>query len=232
MKKFLVVTSITNGKDKLLDPPQKFDNCDYFAFVDKKTDDVKIWEQKDIIGYSSIDNFRGRRNAKPYKLLSTLMFPDYEYIIWEDGNHQLKVDPQTIIDEYGDFNMYVFKHPDRNCLYEEIKACLTWKLDTIENLQSQYNFYKNMGYPANNGLYELSTFMFKNTHRVKEFQLMWFEQITKFSSRDQISFPFCVWNTAMKEDLTLLKGFSNLFSMDGKNTGNDYFVDQGRHLKY
>lgn len=232
MKKFLVVTSITQGKDKLLDPPEKFDNCDYFAFVDKKIDDVKIWEQKDLYSYSSIDPLFNRRNAKPYKLLSTLLFPNYEYIIWCDGNHQLNVNPQTIIDEYGDAQMYIFKHPDRTCLYDEIKACLQWRLDVPNNLESQFNYYISLGFPPNYGLYELSTFMMKNTHKVKEFQLMWFEQITKFSSRDQVSFPFCVWNTGIKEDIKLLKGFSNLFSMDGKNTGNDYFIDQGRHLKY
>lgn len=231
MKKFLVVTSITNGKDKLIDPPEKFDNCDYFAFVDKQYE-TKVWEQKDIYNYSSIDNHKNRRNAKPYKIISTLLFPDYEYIIWEDGNHQLKKNPQDIIDEYGESDFYVFKHPDRECAYEEMQACLNWRLDEPVNIQSQYNFYRQNGFPDKFGLYELSTFIFKNTHKVKEFQLMWYEQINKFSSRDQISFPFCVWNCNVKENIKLLKGFSNIFSMDGKNVGNEYFVDQGRHLKY
>ena len=32
MKKFLVITSITDGKDKLTDPPVVFENCDYIAY--------------------------------------------------------------------------------------------------------------------------------------------------------------------------------------------------------
>jgi len=48
MKKFLVLTSITGGKDKLIDPPIVFDNCDYIAYVDRKYDDIKVWEQRDV----------------------------------------------------------------------------------------------------------------------------------------------------------------------------------------
>jgi hypothetical protein len=232
MKKFLVVTSITHGKDKLLDPPIKFDNCDYFAFVDKKNPDAKIWEQKDIHMFSSIDGYYNRRNAKPYKILSTILFPEYEYIIWCDGNHQLKVNPQTIIDEYGDGQIYVFKHPDRNCLFDELSACIKWKMDVLSNLDAQEKYYRSIGFPKNFGLYELPTFMVKNTEKIKKFQFMWFEQICKFSSRDQISFPFCIWNNELKNETIILNGFANVFSMIGRNSGNKYFEDQGRHLKY
>lgn len=233
MKKFLVITSITNGKDKLLDPKEIFDNCDYVAYVDKKQDDCKVWEQRDIYNFSSIDEYKNRRNAKPYKILSAVMFPEYEYIIWEDGNHQLKKNPQEIINEYGDnVDILIFKHPDRKCTYQEMKACAQWNLDNILNIQNQFNYYKNNNMPELFGLYEMSTFIMKTSHSVKELQLMWWEQITKFSSRDQISFPYCLWKMGDKITKKKLRGYSNLFSMDGKNTGNDYFDDQGKHLKY
>lgn len=232
MKKFLVVTSITNGKDDLVDPPMVFDNCDYIAFVDKKYD-VNVWEQRDVLKFSTIDNFTDRRNAKPYKILCSLMFPQYEYIIWEDGNHQLKVDPQTIIDEYGpDVDVLVFKHPDRTCLYQEMGACAQWGLDYKENLENQFRFYKSKGVPENFGLFEMSTFIVKNTNAVKELQLMWWEQISKFSSRDQISFAYCLWKMKDKIKKKRLKGYANLITMKGNLGGNIYFEDQGKHKKY
>jgi hypothetical protein len=232
MKKFLVLTSITGGKDKLLDPPQVFDNCDYIAYTDKKNNDIKVWEQRSVLEFSGIDAFKDRRNAKPYKILSAVMFPQYEYIIWEDGNHQLKVDPQTILDEYGeDVDMLLFKHPDRTCLYQELNACAQWNLDHRENLEIQFRFYKASNVPEHFGLFELSTFIVKTSEVVKQLQLMWWEQICKFSSRDQISLPYCLWKLDKKIKKKRLKGYSNLFSMDGKNTGNAYFDDQGRHLK-
>ena len=233
MKKFLVITSITDGKDKLTDPPMVFENCDYIAYVDKKEDDVKVWEQRDVLKFSTIDEYKNRREAKTYKILSSLMFPQYEYIIWEDGNHQLKKDPQLIINEFGDgIDILLFKHPDRKCIYQEMSACTQWNLDIRENIKNQFTFYKSLGMPDMYGLYELSTFIVKTSDVVKELQLMWWEQIIKFSSRDQISFPFCLWKLEKKIKIKKLKGYANKFSLRGEQQGNEYFVDQGRHLKY
>jgi hypothetical protein len=232
MKKFLVLTSITDGKDKLIDPPKVFDNCDYIAFVDKEYD-VKVWEQRPVLKFSSLDKYFNRRNAKTYKILSALMFPQYEYIIWEDGNHQLKMDPQLIIDEYGeDSDILLFKHPDRKCTYEEMQAVSHWQLDNRELVEAQFRYYKSLGVPEKLGLYEMSTFIVKTTDATKEFQLMWWEQINKFSSRDQISLPFCLWKMGNRLKRKRLKGYANLFTMQGEKSGNDYFDDQGRHLKY
>lgn len=231
MKKFLVVTAITNGKDDLIDPPIVFDNCDYIAYVDKKYD-VKVWEQRELLKFSGIDSYSSRRDAKPYKILSALLFSQYEFIIWEDGNHQLKKNPQEIIDEYGDhYDMLLFKHPDRVCLYQELEACMNWGLDHKEGLEIQKRFYKHIGMPSDFGLFELSTFILKTTEVTKQLQLMWWEQIVRFSSRDQISFPYCLWKMDEKIKIKRLKGYSNLFSMGGVTTGNEYFQDQGKHKK-
>ena len=168
MKKFLVITSITDGKDKLTDPPVVFENCDYIAYVDKKEDDVKVWEQRDVLKFSTIDEYKNRREAKTYKILSSLMFPQYEYIIWEDGNHQLKKDPQLIINEFGDgIDILLFKHPDRKCIYQEMSACTQWNLDIRENIKNQFTFYKSLRMPDMYGLYELSTFIVKTSDVVK-----------------------------------------------------------------
>jgi hypothetical protein len=232
MKKFLVITAITNGKDKLVDPPVIFDNCDYIAYVDKKTEGT-VWDQREVLKFSTIDKFKDRRDAKPYKILSAVMFPQYEYIIWEDGNHQLKKDPQLIIEEYGeDTDIMVFKHPDRKCLFQEMSACAQWNLDIRETIQAQYNHYISNRMPNMFGLFEMSTFIVKTSDAVKELQLMWWEQICKFSSRDQISFPYCLWKMGNKIKKKRLKGYANLFTMQGEMSGNEYFADQGRHLKH
>jgi len=78
----------------------------------------------------------------------------------------------------------------------------------------------------------MCTFIVKTTNAVKELQLMWWEQITKFSSRDQISFPFCLWRMEKKLKIKKLKGYANKFTLQGEQEDNEYFVDQGRHLKY
>jgi hypothetical protein len=230
MKRFLVLTSITGKKDVLNDPQVVYDNCDYIAYVDFSYE-TKIWQQRKAISFSSIDYYQNRRNAKVYKILSTVHFPDYEYILWVDGNHTLKINPEEILQEYGaDHDLYLFKHPDRTCLYEEMKTVAVCGLDSRSNIKEQQKFYKRDCMPDQYGLYESPTFMTKNTPASRQLQLMWWEQICRFSSRDQISLPYCLWKMQDQIKIAVLKGFANIYSMKGKNSGNNYFHDEGMHL--
>ena len=86
--------------------------------------------------------------------------------------------------------------------------------------------------PQNYGLFEMSTFIKKNTPIIKTFDLLWWEHICKFSSRDQISLPFVLWKLGDKINYKILKGYSNRITMKGDLGGNEYFEDQAVHLKY
>jgi hypothetical protein len=200
MNKFLVLTAIAGNKCILRDPIQKFDNCDYLAFVDTKFD-VNIWNQKPLIEYTTIDNFKNRRNAKIYKILSSILFNSYEYIIWCDGNKNLNVNPESILQKYGDGDLYFFKHPERNCIYREIHTCCTLGLDDPNLLKTQAFFYASQNMPEYYGLFEVPTFIKKVSEKIMKFDLMWWEQILKFSSRDQCSLNYCLWK--MKNELTI-----------------------------
>lgn len=217
MNKFLVLTSIVGEKSTLIDPKQKFDNCDYIAFVDRNYN-TKIWKQKSALNYSLIDNFTYRRNAKPFKILSSLFFKEYEYIIWCDGNKNLNIDPQKILEEYGDFDFLCFKHPDRKCLYQEMQIVANWRFDNLNVLKEQASFYLNQNMPKDYGLFELPCFIKKNSEKIINFDLMWWEQISKFSSRDQCSFTYCLWKWNNNINIKTFEGYA--FPKDG---GNQYF---------
>ena len=53
-------------------------------------------------------------------------------------------------------------------------------------------------YGGKNGLFELPTFVLKNTPKIKELCLMWWEQICKYSSRDQLSLPYVLHRLNIK----------------------------------
>ena len=230
MSKFLILTSITGGKDDLILPLEKFEDCDYVAFVDQKYP-VEIWEQRAAFDFSRIDQISSRRNAKVFKILACNLFPEYEYIFWQDGNHHLAKHPSEIIQEYGDFDLLCFRHPDRNCSYDEAMAVARWSLDVIDNILAQAKFYISKGYPKNQGLYELSTFVRKRSEPVLQFEQMWWEQICKYSSRDQVSFPFVLWQLRKLLKLRVFKGAANLNGMKGNTGGNEYYIDTGSHKR-
>lgn len=219
MNKILILTANTGNRDLLIDPPQKFPGCDYIAIVDRSYA-VKDWEQYQCLEFSNIDTYKNRRNAKVYKVLSTILFPQYEYIFWHDANHQLKVDPYKILEEYGNLDLLLFKHPDRDCIYKEMKAVEGW-LDLLPNTQTQEEYYRKEGMPEEYGLYEMTCFVKRNVPAVMKLELMWWEQICKYSSRDQCSFMYCLWK--MQNELTIKQftGFANLYA-----GGSPYFNEQ------
>ena len=107
----------------------------------------------------------------------------------------------------------------------------SFEMDTKENILAQAEFYLRQNLPAESGLYELSTIIRKNTQVVREMEMMWWEQICKFSSRDQISFPYVLWRLGNRIEIKLMSGFANLHAIFGNTGGNPYFYDTGSHKK-
>ena len=74
-------------------------------------------------------------------------------------------------------------------------------------VDDQLDFYRDMDYPKNNGLYELPARVQRNTELTQRMGWMWWEQICMFSSRDQISFPFVCHQLGIKP--SILPGQAN-----------------------
>jgi len=188
----LILTSNIGGKDTLIDQVNIFPNCDYIALVDSYQNS-NSWIQHQSFNFSHIDKHQNRRNSKLYKVLSSWIFNEYDYIVWIDATQHLKYNPQELIERHGDFDYLLFKHNDRNCIYDEIDIVSQLNLDTADVLSNQSEYYRLENMPTNYGLYEMGFHIKKVNQNTMNLDLMWFEQISKFSSRDQISFPYCLW---------------------------------------
>ena len=186
--KIAVVTS-SIGTNKLVNPIL-FDGVDYHAFTDYE-DANSSWTIHPVIDFSSDPQFKNRRNAKVYKIIPSAFLPDYDYYFWVDSTHRLETDPKEVIEKYlSDSDIAVFKHSSQNCLYAEGNAVKKLRYDHSNLVEDQLDFYRDMSYPENNGLYELPVRVQRNTPLTQRMGWMWWEQICMFSSRDQISFPF------------------------------------------
>ena len=188
------------------------DNIEYHAFVDGDLFSANIpgWTKHKIIDFTASFNFKSRRNAKIYKILPFLFLPNFDYYIYLDSGHILEKDPIDIINQFlQNSDIAVFKHPERNCVYEEGEEVKKISFDIPELIDRQLNFYRKANYPANNGLYELPARIQKNTEAVQRMSLMWWELICKYSSRDQISFPYACHTTNITP--AILPGRANSF---------------------
>jgi len=205
MKIAVVTSSIgTNG----LLPIKKFPGVDYHAFIDENVKETYEWVVHPIIKFSSDLTYENRRNAKVYKILPFAFLPNYDYYFWVDSTHVLDINPKKIIDTYlKDTDIAVFKHPERDCIYIEGKFVNQINFDHSNLVEDQLDFYKDMNYPENNGLYELPARVQRNTELTQRMGWMWWEQICMFSSRDQISFPFVCNQLGIKP--SILPGQAN-----------------------
>lgn len=172
-----------------------YEGIDYYAFVDRHHP-CTSWNQYSVVDFSRIDDqFNARRTAKLPKILGFMMLPGYDYYIWHDPYLELGVNPKFIVDNImKDNDFALFKHPVRSCAYAEINELKMIGAETMDNLIGIENFLIKKNYPINNGLFELPAFMYKNTTKVCSAMLTWWELICKYSSRDQVSFPYVVNN--------------------------------------
>lgn len=213
----IAVITASVGANQIIQPPILFKDVDFYAFVDE--DKVKVedaWKRIKFLDFSSDPIYGNRRNAKIYKILPHLFVPGYDYYIWIDSTHYVAIDPHQIIDEFlSDCDIALFQHPERDCVYREAQLIKDVNFDHHELVDAQIKFYLSIGYPKNNGLYELPCRIQRNTLKIQESMLSWWEMICMYSSRDQLSLPYVL----QKHKITpsIIPGFANRIA------GNQYF---------
>lgn len=186
--KKVIYTCITGNYDYLLAQPT-IEGYDYVCFTDSPQSST-TWTVKAIPeNIKHLSKVKQQRWVKlhPHKLL-----PDYDYSIWIDANVKVLGNPNELIDEA--YSVEIPKHPVRNCIYAEKRACLMIKKDKEEIMEPQMERYRAEGYPKNNGLVQ-TNIMFRKHNDAGCIKLMedWWAEIEKGSHRDQLSFNYALW---------------------------------------
>jgi len=187
-----VITSIV-GEGKLID--QLNYDCDYVAFTKQISN---TWRNR--VPCSKFKN--NALNAKIHKIL-THRYLDGDYFMWIDGDITLTAEPKELVELMGDKDLLFFKHPTRDCLFDEVIDCQRIGRGDTEEMAEQYEDYS--GFTRHNGLIESAVFIRKNNKEVNELMEKWWIEISRYSSRDQVSWPVVF----QKKEFVLLDGFLN-----------------------
>jgi hypothetical protein len=179
-----------------------------YEFLINPEDYEKKSLDKNIEIYTSITNGYDieRNDIKSIKVVPTFKNPikdvrkckilSHEYIdadisIWVDGNIYPLIDDKELVDKYlGDSDMALFKHPYRDCIYDEFGIVSKLKYDLPEILDNQMTKYKISGYPEKNGLCETGFLIRRNNEKVNNFNETWWNEVLLNSHRDQLSFNY------------------------------------------
>ena len=176
-----VYTSVVGGFDRVIEE-QNTAGADFVAFTEFQS---STWDVR-----KPYDKFRdNRRNSRIQKIMPHL-FLDTEYSIYLDGNIQLLVEPQKLIDEFlKDKDIAVFRHIGRDCVYDEADACLSMGKGKREELAEQIKAYAKKGHPRHGGLAECGFIVRRHTPRIEALNERWWAHYCRYSERDQLSFP-------------------------------------------
>lgn len=212
-----VYTSVVAGKDSLKDN-QNTVGAKFVAFTDKPYESP-VWEIRE-----SCREFTDPvRNAKKPKVLPHIYFPDAEYSLWIDGSVELKVPLDDLIHKYlQNTDIAMFRHPYRNCLYDEALTCISLGLDNPTIIEEQVKRYMAEGFPTYAGLFEATIILRRHTNEMRVFNETWWDEIVWGSRRDQISLPYVLHKTAT--DVTEMEGYVH------DKEGNKFF-NYERHSK-
>lgn len=196
----VIYTFIVGDYDILRDPnPSHLSpNWEYVCFTNNGNIKSKVWDIRPIpeeyLEFNDPKRIASLLKIEYYNLFSS----DYEYVVSIDANISLNYSLGHICDHIGvsdsQYDMFIVKHPDRKCAYSEIQKVKELKFDDLDVLDETTKHFRDLRYPANNGLYETGIIFRKNKAEwVKEYHKNWSRNYRKFSRRDQVTVNFSLW---------------------------------------
>lgn len=82
----------------------------------------------------------------------------------------------------------VFKHPWRDCVYDEAEEIVRLGKDVKENVEPMVEAFTSMNYPKHNGLAACGVLV-RNNMLAMTMNNYWWAYLCSTSKRDQLSFP-------------------------------------------
>jgi hypothetical protein len=193
-RKIAVYTSFTEGYDNLKLPEVIDDRLDYIVYTDHQLDGMGVFDVRPLPRPDN-DGARAIRYPKthPHVLLN-----EYETAVWVDTSLMVVGDLHRMVDAFMESGRAIGSsdHPYRKSIYEEFEACVRLKKDDYRTMKRQMDYYRSIGFDTDD-LSENTVLMFNLkdpalTSRLAAAMETWWEQICRFSKRDQLSLNYAL----------------------------------------
>lgn len=204
-------TYITNNYDQLKDPEVVSPGWDYLCFTDDpQTTKSNVWSIYDIRsgmakGFELLDDNRKNRFIKMHP---HLLFGDYEFSVYVDGNIPIRNGLETFKLMYcmnEETPLYLLPHQIRNCIYQEFNACIRNMKDNEGIIYVQMKRYMTEKFPFNYGLsHNCIIGRYHNNENCIKIMNEWWEQIMQYSYRDQLSLFYVLWKLNLKNAISFI----------------------------
>ncbi|XP_059450793.1 probable hexosyltransferase MUCI70 [Corylus avellana] len=153
-----------------------------------------------------------RLNGKIPKMLGHRLFPQARYSIWVDSKSQFRRDPLGVLEAllwHTNSVLAISEHGARSSIYDEGKAVVKKHKATPEEVEMQLTQYRHDGFPdekrfnGKKALAEASVIVREHTPLTNLFMCLWFNEVVRFTSRDQLSFPYVLRQLRVLKDVNM-----------------------------
>lgn len=205
-----IITYITSGYDKLIEPEYVTEGWDYVCFTDTpsvQTVENSVWDVYPILDeHMKIECPKRRGNAV------VMQYPkyvpsEYDTCIFVDGNIRIQGDLNKFLESFNydpkSHDFMIATHPDRDCIYDEAKAIVNLNKDTPLQVYKHVNAIREERYPPKYGLYQTNVMVVNNkSEKAAKIFDEWFTQYMRLQSkRDQMTLNFAIWKLEKFENL-------------------------------
>jgi hypothetical protein len=125
---------------------------------------------------------------------------DADVYIYMDASHTVKDDLNTLVKMAFKGGFTAFRHPARNCAYEEVEAIIRNNRAPKADVRRHIAAYEAEGLPRGSGLFLNGFFIRDNSFN--DFCEHWLKEVETHSRRDQLSLAYLVWK--YKPQLTVV----------------------------
>lgn len=191
-KPVVVYTAIIGGYDRLRTPTHPDPDIDYIVFAD----DLLVQVPSPWIRLRSTHRFGDdRRTSRYYKTHPHELFPGYEFSVWIDGAFQLRnLTTSCLEPALGSNDIAFFRHPWRDCVYEEATVVMQHQLDSPERIATAIDRLREHRYPEHAGLIECGFIVRRQgVSSLATAMEEWWQMILNGSQRDQLSINLALW---------------------------------------
>lgn len=197
----VVYSAIIGDYDNLKEPEYVSPHIHYICFTNNRNLKSQNWE----IRYIENKNLSNVKLARRIKILPYDYLRDVEArtVVWIDGKCQITDDLLDYINKYKkNSGILCFPHMFRDCIWDEVLELTIIKPEQKRESLIQLGKYLEAGIPFNYGLFETSCLVrdIKDL-KIKEMMIEWWDEVYKYSYRDQISLPYIFWNNNYKPDI-------------------------------
>ena len=192
-KRIAVYTSLFGAYDDICEPLICPDNIDYYIVTDQELPADSAWQPIDasVVPPAADTGIARNRWAKMHP---HLLFPNHEYSLYLDCNCWIVSDLTPLIATLESYPVAMFPHKNRDCVYDEVEACLLQRKDDPESLEAHRRALAEHGVARHAGLLE-ATVIARKHHAPESVELMqrWWQEFCSHSNRDQIGLADCLW---------------------------------------